>query len=196
MTGHRVSALIPPGGNPEKAKKLLEEAGVRLPLRLRLDVNNDALELTSVQVMQWSLRKVGIEVEIHAQDNSTFLTIGREDLGDQWRDVQLFMQSFTGLADPYYSLTWFTSAQLGIWNWERFSNEEFDRLSDMALATTNKTERSRMYRRMQDLMEESGCYRFVTNSVMPQIYRNTIEPAFRADGYAMLQDIRPAARRS
>ena len=196
MTGHRDRALIPPRGNPEKAKALLAEAGVTLPLRLRLDVNNDALELTSVQVMQWSLRKVGIEVEIHAQDNSTFLTIGREDLGDQWRDVQLFMQSFTGLADPYYSLTWFTSAQVGIWNWERFSNEEFDRLNDLALATTDETERSRMYQRMQDLMEESGCYRFVTNSVMPQIFRNTIEPAFRADGYAMLRDIRPADRRS
>jgi peptide/nickel transport system substrate-binding protein len=196
MTGHRDSALIPPRGDPEKARQLLAEAQVKLPLRLRLDVNNDALELTAVQVMQWSLRKVGIEVEIDAQDNSTFLTIGREDMGDQWRDVQLFMQSFTGLADPYYSLTWFTSAQLGLWNWERFSNEEFDRLSDLALATTVEAERNRMYHRMQDLMEESGCYRFVTNSVMPQIYRNTIKPAFRADGYAMLRDIRPADTRT
>jgi peptide/nickel transport system substrate-binding protein len=192
MTGHRASALIPPAGNPEKAKKLLAEAGVTLPLRLRLDVNNDALELTAVQVMQWSLRKVGIELDIYAQDSSTFLTIGREDMGDQWRDVQLFMQSFTGLADPYYSLTWFISDQVGLWNWERFSNEEFDRLNDLALANTDETERGRMYQRMQDLMEESGCYRFVTNSVMPQIFRNTIKPAFRADGYAMLRDIRPS----
>ena len=196
MTGHRASALIPPSGNPEKAKELLAEAGVTLPLRLRLDVNNAALELTAVQVMQWSLRKVGIEVEIYAQDSSTFLTIGREDMGDQWQDVQLFMQSFTGMADPYYSLTWFISDQLGLWNWERFSNEEFDRLNDLALATTDEAERSRMYHRMQDLMEESGCYRFITNSVMPQIYRNTIKPAFRADGYAMLRDIRPAQSRS
>jgi len=196
MTGHRDSAMIPPRGNPEKAKQLLAEAGVKLPLRLRLDVNSDSLELTAVQVMQWSLRKVGIEVEIHTQDNSTFLTIGREDLGDRWRDVQLFMQSFTGLADPYYSLTWFTSAQLGLWNWERFSNEEFDRLSDQALATTDEAERSPMYHRMQDLMEESGCYRFITNGVMPQIYRNTIKPAFRADGYAMLREMRTADSRS
>ena len=190
MVGHRDSALIPPKGDPEKARQLLSEAGVELPLRLRMDVNSDSLELTAVQVMEWSLRKVGIEVDIRPQDNSTFLTIGREDLGDQWRDVQLFMQSFTGLADPYYSLTWFTSAQLGIWNWERFSSEEFDRLSDQALATTDPAARSRMYRRMQDLMEESGCYRFITNSVMPQIYRNTIKPAFRADGYTMLREIR------
>ena len=75
-------------------------------------------------------------------------------------------------------------------------NQEFDRLNDLALATTDEPERSRMYQRMQDLMEESGCYRFVTNSVMPQIFRNTIEPAFRADGYAMLRDIRPADRRN
>lgn len=196
MTGHRDRALIPPRGNPEKARQLLAEAGVELPLRLRLDVNNDSLEVTAVQVMQWSLAKVGIEVEIHPQDSSTFLTIGREDLGEQWRDVQLFMQSFTGLADPYYSLTWFTSAQLGLWNWERFSNEEFDRLNDRALATTDRAERSRMYHRMQDLMEQSGCYRFITNSVTPQIYRNTIKPAFRADGYAMLREMRSADSRS
>lgn len=192
MTGHRDAALIPPRGDPEKAKQLLAEAGVKLPLRLRLDVNNDSLEVTAVQVMQWSLRKVGIEVQIQPQDSSTFMTIGREDLGGQWREVQLFMQSFTGLADPYYSLTWFTSGQLGLWNWERFSSAEFDRLSGLALATTDTSERSRMYHRMQDLMEESGCYRFITNGVTPQIYRNTIRPAFRADGYAMLREMRRA----
>jgi peptide/nickel transport system substrate-binding protein len=196
MTGHRDRATIPPRGDPGKARQLLAEAGVKLPLRLRLDCNTAAREVTAVQVMQWSLKKVGIEVDIHIQDNSTFLTLGREDLGEQWRDVQLFMQSFTGLADPYYSLTWFTSAQLGLWNWERFSNEEFDRLNDQALAITDTAERDRMYRRMQELMEESGCYRFITNGVMPQIYRNTIEPAFRADGYAMLRDIRSTETRS
>ena len=75
MTGHRDSALIPPRGDPEKAKALLAEAGVTLPLRLRLDVNNDALELTAVQVMQWSLRKVGIEVDIRP---------GQQHLPDHW----------------------------------------------------------------------------------------------------------------
>lgn len=188
MTGHRDRALFPPKGDPEKARELLRDAGVALPLRLRLDVDNQAQSLTAVQVIQWSLKKVGIEVEIRAQDNSSFLTIGREDMGEQWREVQLFFQSFTGLADPYYSLTWFTSTQLGLWNWERFSNEEFDRLNDLALAITDEIERSRMYQRMQDLMEASGCYRFVTNGVMPNIFRNRIVPAFRADGYPMLRD--------
>ena len=196
VLGCRERSLIPPPGDADRARLLLEEAGVELPLRLSLDVNSDALELTAVQVIQWSLKKAGIEVEIQAQDNSTFLSIGREDAGDQWQDVQLFMQSFIGSADPYYSLVWFTSKQMGLWNWERFSNEEFDRLNDLALATTNEAERGRMYRRMQDIMEESGCYRFISNGVMPQIIRKTIKPVFSPDGYAILRAFHPLQQSS
>lgn len=192
MTGHRRTASIAPRGNPELAKRLLEEAGAGLPLRLTMDVSARARELTTAQVIQWSLKKVGIEAEIRAQDQSTFLTIGREDLGDGWRDVQLFLQDFVGMSDPYYSMTWFTTSQQGLWNWERFSNAEFDRLHDIALATTDESERGRAYERMQALMEDSGCYRFLTNGVMPQIFRNTIQPAFRPDGYAILRDFRPS----
>jgi len=192
MTGHRDRALIPPKGDPERARALLEEAGVTLPLRLRLDVTSKARDVTVAQVIQWSLRKVGIEVDIHAQDGGTFLTIGRQDLGDQWRDIQLFMQDFVGMADPYYSMTWFVSEQMGLWNWERFNNEEFDRLNDLALETSDEAERSRIYRRMQDLMEESGCYRFLTNGAMPVIVRTSIKPAFRPDGYALFREFRPS----
>jgi peptide/nickel transport system substrate-binding protein len=196
MTGCREHSLIPPRGDLDTARSLLREAGVELPLRLRLDVNSDALELTAVQVIQWSLKKAGIEVDIRAQDNSTFLSLGQEEAGEQWRDIQLFMQSFIGMADPYYSLVWFISEQMGQWNWERFSSEEFDHLNGLALATTDEAERGRMYRRMQDIMEESGCYRFITNGVMPQIIRNSVKPVFSPDGYAILRGFRPSEPRS
>jgi peptide/nickel transport system substrate-binding protein len=191
MTGCRDRTLIPTRGDAEKARSLLAAAGVKLPLRLRIDVNADAKELTAVQVIQWSLKKVGIEVDIHSQDSSTFLILGQESAGDQWQDIQLFFNSFIGSADPYFSLVWFTSQQLGLWNWERFSNAEFDRLNDEALATINEAERNRMYQRMQDIMEESGCYRFISNGVMPQIIRKSVEPAFSPDGYAILRGFRP-----
>ena len=196
MTGHRERALIPPRGDPGLARSLLREAGVDLPLRLSLDTNNDALELTAAQVIQWSLKKVGIEAEIKAQDNSTFLSLGMEEAGEQWQDVQLFVQSFIGGADPYYSLVWFISEQMGQWNWERFSSPEFDHLNERAMATSNEAERGRMFRRMQDLMEESGCYRFISNGVMPQIIRNTVKPAFTPDGYAILRGFRPSGTQS
>ncbi len=194
MLGCRERTLIPAKGDADKAKSLLEEAGVELPLRLRLDVNNDALERTAVQVIQWSLKKVGIDVDIHTQDSGTFLSLGQEAAGDQWQDIQLFFQSFLGAADPYYSLVWFISEQMGQWNWERFSNEEFDRLNDLAQATSDEAERGRMYQRMQDIMEESGCYRFISNGVMPQIIRNSIRPAFTPHGYGLLRGFRPVTQ--
>jgi peptide/nickel transport system substrate-binding protein len=190
MLGCRERTLIPAQGDPDRARALLQEADIDLPLRLSLDVNSDSRELTAAQVMQWSLKKVGVEVTIQTHDSGAFLSLGNEAAGDQWRDVQLFFNSFIGSADPYYSLVWFTSQQLGQWNWERFSNEEFDRLNDMALATSDEVERNRMYQRMQDLMEESGCYRFVSNGVMPQIIRTSIKPTFSPDGYAILRGFR------
>jgi len=192
MTGHRDRPLVPPRGNPDRARALLKEAGVPLPLRLSLDVSSTSRDRTAAQVVQWSLKKAGIDVEVRAQDASTYTTMGMEDLGDRWRDLQLFLGNYVGQADPYYSMTWFTSRQVGNWNWERFRSAEFDRLDELAITTTDEAERGRMYRRMQYLMEESGCYRFLTNGVMPQIYRNTIKPVFRPDGYPSLRDFVPS----
>ncbi len=55
-------------------------------------------------------------------------------------------------------------------------------------------ERNRMYQRMQDIMEESGCYRFICNGVMPQIVRNSISSAFTPDGYGLLRGFRPVTQ--
>jgi hypothetical protein len=43
-------------------------------------------------------------------------------------------------------------------------------------------------------MEESGCYRFVTNGVMPYLVRDSIKAAFQPDGYPLLRGFRPAGR--
>jgi hypothetical protein len=45
-------------------------------------------------------------------------------------------------------------------------------------------------------MEASGCYRFITNGVMPQIIRNTVKPVFTPDGYPIYRGFRQAGRRS
>jgi len=42
--------------------------------------------------------------------------------------------------------------------------------------------RDAMYQRAQDLMEESGAYKFITHEATPNVYRNTIVPALRPDG--------------
>ncbi|MEM9303547.1 MAG: ABC transporter substrate-binding protein [Pseudomonadota bacterium] len=165
LIGHRKRADIPPRGDPDRARALLREAGVKLPLRLELALPSDSMEMTAGLVIQWSLKKIGIELELQPQDNATLITMGMESAGDRWRDLQLHLQSFFMLGDPYYATAWFVSRQVGVWNWERFRSEEFDRLHDVALGLNDPLQRDPLYQRMQHLMEASGCYRFLAHGV-------------------------------
>ena len=79
---------------------------------------------------------------------------------------------------------------MGIWNWERFSNKEFDHLHELAMSSSDPLERDRMYQCMQHLMEASGCYRFLTHGLEPVLYRDHIDPVFRADGYPIYAQFR------
>jgi peptide/nickel transport system substrate-binding protein len=190
LIGHREKADIPPQGDSEVARTLLREAGVELPYRITLDVASTALQITAAQVIQWSLGKAGFEVELRSQDNATLITMGMESAGERWKDIQLHLQSFFMLGDPYYATEWFVSDQVGKWNWERFSNKEFDHLNELAMSSSDPLERDHMYQRMQHLMEASGCYRFLTHGLEPVLYRDHIDPAFRADGYPMYAQFR------
>ena len=49
-----------------------------------------------------------------------------------------------------------------------------------------------MYQKLQDMMEESGAYRFITHEATPAIYRNTIVPGVRPDGHPLLKHFRKA----
>lgn len=49
-----------------------------------------------------------------------------------------------------------------------------------------------MYKRIQDLMEESGAYRFITHEATPALYRDTIIPAVQPDGGVSLRDFKRA----
>ncbi|MEM9304504.1 MAG: ABC transporter substrate-binding protein [Pseudomonadota bacterium] len=107
LIGHRSAADTPLAGDPDQARRLLDEAGVERPFRLRLSTKSDALEATAGQVIQWSLGKIGIEIDLDLQDNATLITMGQESAGDRWKDLQLHLQSFFMLGDPYYATAWY-----------------------------------------------------------------------------------------
>ena len=65
-------------------------------------------------------------------------------------------------------------------------------LEAAAKAETDTKKRTEMYQRMQDIMEESGAYRFLTHEATPVIYNKSIKPAFRPDGLPLLRYFRPA----
>ncbi|MDA0219125.1 MAG: peptide ABC transporter substrate-binding protein, partial [Proteobacteria bacterium] len=82
-----------------------------------------------------------------------------------------------------WATEWFTPRQVGIWNWERFDNAEFGELNDAGLRETDTAKRQEIYERMQDLMEESGAYLFLTHGVNAFIFNNAeLQPALSPDG--------------
>lgn len=187
LIGHREKSLVPPEANFEKAKALLDEAGVS-GLSVTLDVLNKTANVTAAQVIQATLAQVGITVEVGVHESGAFWSLGDASAGDRWKQVEMIMNRFSMTPDPYYATAWFTTEQVGIWNWERFSNEEFDRLHQEAKGETDTAKRDQMYRHMQDLMEESGAYRFLTHEANPVMYRDTIKAALRPDGLPLLRD--------
>ena len=104
----------------------------------------------------------------------------------------LILNRFSSVPDPSYYTRWHLQSQVGIWNWERFRSDEYDSLDQKALGETDQEKRAAMYKRMQDIMEESGCFRFITNEVAPVVCRKTVVPALRPDAIPLLRKFKKA----
>jgi peptide/nickel transport system substrate-binding protein len=191
LTGHREKALIPPEGDLDKARDYLKKAGAE-GLSLNLDVLNETPLKTMAEMMQAQLSQIGVNLEVSVQDPGSFWTIGMESEGERWKDMQAIIQRFSMVPDPYYATTFFTCEQVGVWNWERFCNERFDELNAEAVTVNDPEKRSKMYHEMQDLLENSGCYRFLTHGGSPLMYRKTkLKSATRPDGRPLFRDFEP-----
>lgn len=191
LIGHRDETLIPQQADFARARALLDEAGIDR-LAIKIDVLNNVTATTTAQVMQGMMLEAGIDLEISVHESGSFWSLGVAADGERWRDLELTLKRFSMTPDPYYATAWFVTDQIGDWNWEQFSNEEFDRLHEEALSETDNEKRDAMYRRMQDLMEDSGAYRFLTHEVTANLYADTIMPATRPDGLPMVQFFRSA----
>ncbi len=176
--------------DPARARSLLAEAGVS-NLSVTLDILNQSERLTAAQVIQANLAEVGISCEIKQNDSGTFWTLGSKD-GDYFMDLQLLLQRFSMQPDPSWATVWFTPEQVGVWNWERFDNAEYKALHDRGLVESDFEARDAIYTRMQELMDESGSYVFLTHEVVGAIHRDTVEPGLKPNGESLFSEFRPA----
>ncbi|MDW6023684.1 ABC transporter substrate-binding protein [Mesorhizobium sp. BAC0120] len=193
LVGHREKALIPPEGDLQKAQEFLAKAGVS-DLTLTIDCLNENTFSTIAEVVQAQLAQIGITVQVNVQDSGSFWTIGMESEGNRWKDMQLIVQRFSMVPDPYYATCFFVRDQVGVWNWERFRSERFDELNAKAVTIDDPAERTKLYTEMQDLLEESGGYRFLTHEGSPVMYRTTkLGAAVRPDGRPLYLDFKPTS---
>jgi peptide/nickel transport system substrate-binding protein len=196
------TGIIPPGlpGHRErnlfdhdlgKAIQLLEQANVE-GLSLTLTVLNKAERLAAAQTIQANLAEANISIEIKSYDSGTFWTLGAVKDGDNWKDLQLMINGFVLEPDPSWATAWFTSDKIGTWNWERFRNEEYDRLAGQGLAELDPVKRNAIYVKMQDLMETSGDFVFLTHEANGILYSDKVAPTLMPDGTPVIADFRKA----
>ncbi|MGR3914025.1 MAG: ABC transporter substrate-binding protein [Gammaproteobacteria bacterium] len=193
LPGHRARSLVPPKANLAEARRQLKKAGLQGGVTLTLDILNKATNVTAAQVIQANCAQAGITIVINLNESGAFWSLGDESKGgERWKNVQLILNRYSMTPDPYYATSWFTTEQVGVWNWERFRSADFDIMHKRAAGESDPASRAALYERMQDLMEESGAYRFITHEATPVIYRNTIAPAFRPDGLPLFRSFRRA----
>lgn len=138
--------------NPTKAKQLLQEAGYKGEVvKFRYASGNQAVNLYS-QVIQSSLKDVGLNVELETLEPQTLL--------DSLKTGQFQMNTSIwvgGNSDPIFykdlfASTDFPEKKLNGRNRARYSNPEFDKIIDEAVKTTNKEKAKELYAKAQEIV--------------------------------------------
>jgi peptide/nickel transport system substrate-binding protein len=190
LPGHREKVLY--SYDPAKAKELLAKAGFPDGFECTLDILNKAERVSAAQAIQSQLAEVGIKVTIQQHDSGTYWSLGDQKAGDAWKKIQLHIARFSMQPDPSFATEWFTPEQIGVWNWERWNSPEFGELEKAGKLELDPQKRNDMYIKMQDLMEESGSYVFLTHEAVGVAHRSGIDPAVMPNGNPIFHQFKSA----
>lgn len=189
LVGHRSATKY--SYDVEKAAALLAEAGVS-GLELELRTLNVQERLLAAQIIQANLAAVGITATVIPVESGPFWEMGSESAGEQWKDLQLWLMRYGTSPDPYECTQWFRRDQIGVWNWERWSSDEFEELYTKGLSETDAAKRNEIYLRMQEIMEDTGAYVFINHESETFVHSNDITVDIYPSGEMDLRDFKPA----
>jgi peptide/nickel transport system substrate-binding protein len=171
------------------AQALIAEAGAE-GAALTFTCLNDATSQAIAAIVQANLAEVGLNVTINALDGGAYWSMGE---GDASADLDMTLITYGGKFDPGFQTQWFTGSQIGLWNWQRWANAEFDDLNTKAAAITDPATRGPMYVRMQELLDESASCIWITHGAKIFAHAETLAPALLPNGANwQLRFFRPA----
>jgi peptide/nickel transport system substrate-binding protein len=146
--------------DPEKAKRLLKEAGYdkKNPLSFTISTNaNNSTRLYAAQIIQYQLGKIGVKVKIRAMEWQAFLNT----VVTPRRYEAILLGWSLGLIPDAYALWHSDSDKLGGFNLVGYHNGEVDRLIEEAERTTDMAKVGKLYRKMFALIAADRPYVFL-----------------------------------
>lgn len=124
--------------DPEGAKKLLRDAGVKLPLKVNMKVANTQDTLRFAQAVQAATKEAGFDIKVQPMEYTALLDA--QDRGD----YELLQLGWSGRVDPHGNL--YTFHYPGAAN--NVTGVDDDKLSDLltrASEATDESERAELY---------------------------------------------------
>ena len=166
----------------------MTKAGVT-SLDLRIDIQNTSEYQSWAALAQQNLKDIGINLTINPLDSASYWNIGTGDAG---KNVELFSGNYSMEPDPSWASEWFTCEQVGVWNWQRWCNSQYDAMHTQALVTMDDKARGDLYVKMQQVWDAEVHAIFITNGEMDYGYLPTIQPATTPHGLMQPWFFKPA----
>ncbi|MDZ4312945.1 MAG: ABC transporter substrate-binding protein [Cypionkella sp.] len=160
------------------AQALLAEAG-HSNIALTFTCLNDSTSQAIAQIVQANLSEIGINLTINALDPGAYWAMGS---GDAAKDLELTLITYASKFDPSFQTQWFLGSQVGVWNWQRWTSDEFDRLHTEAASMLDPLGRQEKYVRMQQLLDESASCIWITHGVHLYGHANWLTPSILPNG--------------
>ena len=148
--------------------------------------------MLAATIIQANLAAIGIKANILPQDSGPFWDMGQESKGEVWKDLELWIMRYGSGADPYEPFQWFVRGQVGIWNWERWSDDEFEALYAEGIVSSDSKRRNEIYIRMQEIMENTGNYVWLTHEAEVYVHRDNLHVDLAPSGETLMLYFKPA----
>ena len=154
------SGLVPheqvdnyPAFDLAKARKLVADYGK--PIRIKLVISSAPSSVLAGQAFQQMWKKAGIEAELVPTEAAQAI---RNAFA---RDYQAMLFRWAGGTDPDKNVYQFFHSK-GAVNLVQFSDPEMDKLLEAGRATTDKAERLKIYRQVNNILARQVPYLFLT----------------------------------
>ncbi|MGJ3262203.1 MAG: ABC transporter substrate-binding protein [Salinarimonas sp.] len=158
--------LEPYPHDPERARQLIEEAGATGATVTMFVTEGGSGMLDPVPMgtaIQADLEAVGLDVEIETYEWNTFLAQVNPGLEGKADMAQMAWMTNDPDTLPYLALRTEAWPENGGFNSGYYSNPEVDRLLQEARTATDQEERARLYKEMQEIVQEDAPWIFVAN---------------------------------